>query len=176
MSGKKLKCKVTHSNYDTNLEKCNFANENASNYNESVMRQVHHLQSANGWPTFHPPCGIPTLQSEFSSDDTTSASSDLLDWQLPLDKDWSKHYFGYQAIYSTLTPWGSYSFLLSWLSVSEHGVPSWQQEAFKERKYTQCPFGSNVRVEPLHQRPLSAPHLSLTHQERPAVGLPRPHF
>ena len=43
MLGKKLKCEVTYSKYDTNLEKCNFANENDNNYDESVMRQVHHL-------------------------------------------------------------------------------------------------------------------------------------
>lgn len=26
-------------------------------------------------------------------------------WQLPAGKEWSKHFFGYQAIYTALTPW-----------------------------------------------------------------------
>lgn len=124
-----------------------------------MIKWVHlHLSSVNSWPIFILPVASQYYNQRFL----------LMIHHLPILTYWtSSSLLARRGLNITLVtkqfillwhPGEGYSFLLIWLSVSEHGVPTWQEVAFFERKYTQCPFDSNVRVGPLHQRSLSPGH------------------
>lgn len=109
-----------HNKCDINLDKYNFTNENNNNDVESsslVIKWVHlHLSSVNSWPTVILPVAFQYYNQRCLL--MIHHLPHLTYWTGNSLLEWSKHYFGYQAIYSTLTPWGRL-FILAHLAICQ---------------------------------------------------------